>query len=132
MLNELEIISYSEDNDAYYIKVKPKQITTICPKCNCHTAINHSRYIRKVQDISINKKKTYLKIQCQRVQCINCNHVYNTKFKEIREKGRITERLRMNLAYECTIIDNKSLVARTNGLTESFLRKLVKEIIVTI
>lgn len=94
---ELKIEAVDQDESEISLKMYSYSKSCKCPKCGIESAHKHGTYQRKVQDLPILNKRTYLCVNAYEYQCDNpqCDV---TTFAEsmdgfLSHFGRMTERL---------------------------------------
>jgi len=60
-LDQLKVISVTNENDLIIIKLKSQTKSCVCPKCGTLTKKYHGTYTRRVQDLPIHGKQVFYK-----------------------------------------------------------------------
>lgn len=68
---ELDIVAIDHETDEIIMKAYSRTKSGKCPKCGCESFKMHGTYERKVQDLPILGKRTYLLVNAYEYQCDN-------------------------------------------------------------
>lgn len=70
-----KIVNTRVNNNEIFLEIKSNITNCRCPKCNKISSDYHSTYTRKIQDVPIHNKTTYLIVDCYEFECNNddCN-----------------------------------------------------------
>ncbi len=132
---EMTISQVTNDNDSVFIEASVKSKDCKCPKCGLVSSHKHGTYIRKVQDLPILGKTTWLNVHAYEYQCDNPDCDVSTFVEDldgfIRYYGRCTNRLEKFLCIlaletsceSCAKI-SKELGIKTSG--DTVIRMLIR------
>ncbi len=94
---EMTISQVTNNDDSVLIEAHVKSKECKCPKCGAVSSHKHGTYIRKVQDLPILGKTTWLSVHAYEYQCDNPECDESTFVEDldgfIRYYGRCTDRL---------------------------------------
>jgi len=121
--DDLFYISHTIIDGVYYIRVKSKEEYKICPVCHQKSVTNHTKYIRKIQDLPIGNKKVVLELETFKLKCRNENcstRVFSSRYSYIGSNS-----------YKTIRLENKILEVSTN-LSSVKASKYLKENIASV
>ena len=100
-LPDLSIMRILPQPDRVVLVARPKQASSLCPKCGCRSARVHSHYIRRLCDLPWQGKLAEIRLHARRLRCGNSQclqQIFTERLPEtVQPKARRTVRLRQSL-----------------------------------
>lgn len=93
------------DSAAAVIELAPdRRYTPRCSRCGGRCRRVHSRYRRRVRDLSLGEHRAWLRVPVRRVRCRRCGGIRSEGFDFVEPYARVTKRMARYVAELCRVL----------------------------
>jgi len=105
-----------------------RRFTPRCGRCGSQAPRIHSRYSRRVRDLSLGAHRVWLRVPVRRLRCPACEGVRAEGFEFVDRWARVTNRMARYVAELCRIL-SVAVVARHLGLDWKLVKACDKAVL---
>jgi transposase len=132
--SELIYQSHTKTDKYIIIKASSEKESAICPYCRTESSKVHSRYTRKLKDLPIFGRKTFIELEIQKFFCNNpeCEHkTFAERFDFFDVNSAMTKRLKAEVLRvsltQSSVSASKYLRASVADIGKSTICELLKK-----
>lgn len=105
-----------------------RRFTPRCHRCEAGADRIHSRYWRRIRDLSLGEHETWLWLQIRRLRCPDCEAIRAEGFDFVASYARVTKRMARYIAQLCRML-SVAAVARHLGLDWKLVKACDKAVL---
>lgn len=131
-LSNLEVIGYeTPDEETVIFEIKPTLKVAMCPECKAPSSKVHDYDdARRVRDLSMSGRKSYLRMRARRFECNQCQHSFTERLEWLAFDSSYTKRFEEHVFRLCqknTVQDVSQLLELGYEAVEGIFKRHAKK-----